>query len=196
MSEIYVINPEENLPEVEPDVLPDVNREITEAETEEIAGTDVLTANASGLTSHLLLTAQQGLTCTGGFIACSSSGLKFSDNSIQTTASFASDYFNWVSKSSSFNAEYNRRYVIFGNNTPTNMVITLPTGYNDLSIHLAVDYSTGSSFKISPNISDTIETYSNLIVDASTGGSGYYIVTNRKIMVLIYKNNNWKVYNI
>jgi len=47
---------------------------------------NITTADSAGLTSHKLLTAEQGLTCTSGFISTSSSGIKFFDNSIQTTA--------------------------------------------------------------------------------------------------------------
>lgn len=153
---------------------------------------EITTSDASGFKSHELLTAQKGITLTSGLLTCSSSGIKFSDNSIQVTAPIGSEYFNWVSKTSSFTAELNKRYIIFGNNTPSSFEITLPAATNDNVIYFAVNYSTGTGFKFKPNGSNTVEGNATLIVDST-------VVANKKIIVLIYNSSgsgNWTIYNV
>lgn len=192
MNDIYLIDPDLNIPDSDSDELDDVTRTITPAQTEEVSSEDICTASSTGLTAHKLVTAQQGLTCTGGFLTCSSSGLKFSDNSVQLTASLGSEYFNWVSKTTSFTAELNKRYIIFGNNTPSSFEITLPAAANDNVIYFAVNYSTGTGFKFKPNGSNTVEGNATLIVDST-------VVANKKIIVLIYNSSgsgNWTIYNV
>lgn len=196
MSEIYVINPEENIPEVTPDILSDVERNITPASEETLSDTDICSANSSGLTSHMLLTAQSGVTLTGGFLTCFSSGIKFSDNSVQTTAALGSDYFDWTRKTSSFTAEAKKKYVISGNNSsPTTLQLTLPTGYEGASIQLACLVS---GFVLKKSGSDTIETSSSdhQIISSTTGQtSNYTVIPDRKVIVLIFNSGDWKIYN-
>jgi len=198
MSEIYVINPEENIPEVTPDTLSDVERNITPALEETLSDTDICTANSSGLISHMLLTAQSGVTLTGGFLTCSSSGIKFSNNSIQTTAALGSDYFDWTLKDSNFSAEAKKKYVISGNNSsPLTLKIQLPTGYEGASIQLACLVS---GFVLEKLGDDTIEgsLAQHRIISSTQDESpnyNYTIIANKKVIVLIFNSGDWKIYN-
>ena len=191
MEDIYVIDPDQNIPDSESQVLSEVNRTITPATTEEIPSEDICTANSAGLTAHKLLTAEQGLTCTSGFISTSSSGIKFFDNSIQTTA-FGLTSLGWQKKIETFTAELYRRYVVIGDVVTNNVQVTLPSSpTNGSYVDFSTDLTGGLSFKIkvATGSGQTINGLSEITVDST-------LVNSYDIFSLIYFNGIWNIYDI